>query len=383
MLTKHNSCLRSSRNIPNLVHCVAWGYGKMQIINSSAFRERIAEIIAWLLPVHRSYDDLASKPWTELAVDTGRIRLFRKSIPKSTLAKATLVADGPDPFSVAHKLRQNEKVLVSVNSVLCLEMSELVPNVSTRKTGAILGFSNLRTLPMRKEDYVWGWFQEDQNQMQQRCKKVVLRKDILAPALAAIEKSGAKCIGLIFRHNNSSAYPIALAPEGQAYNSSRFTRWSKGFAFSFCGLSLAIGVLLSSAALRQSSEATLISENIARLTSEVKAFKDKLATDHANQQVGTDLRNRKLGEVSKRQLLSEISSLLPDRAYVSNLLIEQKTLTIDGAAEDPEALVAQLEASKLFVKVSFTGPVMRNPGETKSHFSLRIDLATSNAKAAQ
>jgi Tfp pilus assembly protein PilN len=362
---------------------VAWGYGKMQIINSSAFRERIAEIIAWLLPVHQPFGDLASTRWTELAVDSGRVRLFRKSIPKRTLAQATLVADGPDTFSITHKLRQNEKVLVSVNSDLCLEMSELVPNVSARKTGAILGFSNLRTLPMRKEDYVWGWFQEDQNQKQQRCKKVVLKKDLLAPALAAIEQSGAKCVGLIFRHNDSSAYPIALTPEGPAYNSNRFTRWCNGFAFASCGLGLAVGVLLSSTALRQSSEATVISESINKLTSEAKAFKDKLAADRALRQVGTDLQSRKLGEVSKRQLLSEISSLLPDSAYVSNLLIEQKTLTIDGVAEDPEALVAQLEASKLFVKVSFTGPVVRNPGESKSHFSLRMDLATTNVKAAQ
>jgi Tfp pilus assembly protein PilN len=380
MLTKRNSRLRRQSNHSNLAHCVAVGYGKMLFINSSARGEWVSEGLAWLLPTHEPLRDLSTRKWTEIAVDNDHMRLIRdsdlgKALP--TLGNEQVIA-GNTPLTGV--LRPAERVVLSFNSDLCLELDETLPNVSATKTEAILGFSNIRTLPMAKTDYVWGWFQQGQSEIQQHCKKVILRKDILNSALAAIATAGATCRGIIFRPAGKSPYPIALRPDGSSYNRDRFSLWARGFAWAFFVLAAAVTAFVTTAALRQRQQIAAIASASDTLAVEVKTFREKLSAETQSQQVIAQLASRKSSGTKLSSLLNALSIALPDSAFVTSLRVEGTTATFDGLASDPEGLVSTLESSPLFVDVTFAGPVVHNPGEDKSRFSLRMKIEPTTLK---
>ncbi len=380
MLTKRNSRLRRSSNHSNLAHCVAVGYGKMQIINSSAWSERISEGLARLLPTHEPFRDLSDYKWTEVAVSGDQMRLIRRS----DLGKVLPPLCDEQVFTMntplAGVLRPAEQVVLSFGPDLCLELGETLPNVSAKKTEAILGFSNIRTLPMAKTDYVWGWFRQGQSQNQQHCKKVVLRKDILNSALAAIETAGATCRGIIFRPIAKSPYPIALIPDGNPYNRSRFSSWARGLAWAFFVLAAGSAAFVTAASLRQSQQIAAIAIDSDALAAKVKTFREKLSAEKQSQQAISELASRKSNGPKLANVLNALSVALPDSSFVTGLRVEGTTATFDGLAADPEGLVSTLESSTLFASVTFAGPVIHNPGEDKSRFSMRMEIEPTTLK---
>lgn len=374
MLKKRESHLHPFDNHFNLAHCAGRGYGKMQLINSSVFRESISEHFSWLLPQHNSFADASAMPRIELAVQPGAFALYDRSKPQNSLEQARLLDRSTELHRVLAKLSSGDRLLVSFDAALCFETFEKVPFLSNAKTAAILGCSNRRTLPMDHEDYVWGWFRDAEAEDTQDCKKLVLKQSILKPVLASLEKSGAKSVALVFRPHGQPAFPLALTPTGKPFNQDRFRQWSKGLVTAISALCSAGAIFAATVFLQQNDDAELIAQNISALGKETKILKDAKFADRALRQAGAELRARKSGEVPKLAVLNELSALLPDDTYVTSMLVEGNTLSIDGAAQNPESLVAVLEASKLIDDVTFTGPVTRNPGEEKSHFSMRMTM---------
>jgi general secretion pathway protein L len=374
--------LRAASNPSNLAHCVAVGYEKMQVFNSSALRERLAESCTWLLPVNEPFRDLCARKWTEVAVSNDNIKLIRNSNFGQMLRSEDNADLRARDFALAAgMLRPAEQLVVSFNSDLCLELLETLPNVSPAKTEAILGFSNLRTIPMAKADYVWGWFQQQQNNTQQHCKKVVLRKDILNSALAAIEKAGATCRAVIIRPSKGAAYPITLLPDGSTFNRDKFQVWTGVLAWGLAALIAVSAAFVTIALLNQSQFIAKINDQAEGLTSDVKLFREKLSAEKQSQRAAAELENRKSNNPKRSNLLNALSLALPDGAFITAIRIEGASATIDGLAANPEELVSTLEASSQFSNVTFAGPVVHNPGENKSRFSLRMDVEAFPAKA--
>ena len=77
------------------------------------------------------------------------------------------------------------------------------------------------------------------------------------------------------------------------------------------------------------------------------------------------------GEVLR--ILDELSKLVPNNAYVSNLRYRTGVLEIQGSAENASALIPLLERSPLFEHVNFNAPSNRGR-DNRETFSLKADL---------
>lgn len=89
----------------------------------------------------------------------------------------------------------------------------------------------------------------------------------------------------------------------------------------------------------------------------------------------SDLEQRR-GEVLR--LLDELSKIVPNNVYLSNLRYRAGVLEVQGNAENASALIPLLERSALFEKVGFNAPSNRGR-DNRETFSLKADLEKPKA----
>ena len=93
----------------------------------------------------------------------------------------------------------------------------------------------------------------------------------------------------------------------------------------------------------------------------------------------SDLDQRK-GEVLR--VLDELSKVVPNNAYLSNLRYRDGLIEIQGSAENASALIPLLERSAVFENVGFNAPSNRGR-DNRETFSLKADLEKPRAKAVK
>jgi general secretion pathway protein L len=74
------------------------------------------------------------------------------------------------------------------------------------------------------------------------------------------------------------------------------------------------------------------------------------------------------------RIMEELTAIMPDSAWVSDLRIDGNTVEFTGFAKSAASLVAPLENSPLFTGVSLTSPVVFDSAEDKERFSMRLSL---------
>lgn len=68
------------------------------------------------------------------------------------------------------------------------------------------------------------------------------------------------------------------------------------------------------------------------------------------------------------QAWEELSRILPDTAFLTDLVIKNETMEITGFSETPAGLIGSIETSPLFQRPQFASPVVKIPGFSGDHF---------------
>lgn len=69
----------------------------------------------------------------------------------------------------------------------------------------------------------------------------------------------------------------------------------------------------------------------------------------------------------------ELSRILPDTAFLTDLAIRKDRVEIAGFSEKPAILIGGIEASVLFRQAQFTSPVVKVPGFTGDNFQISFE----------
>jgi general secretion pathway protein L len=84
-------------------------------------------------------------------------------------------------------------------------------------------------------------------------------------------------------------------------------------------------------------------------------------------------RKGKAQSVPVVRVWEELTRILPDNAWLTDIAIDGDAVTITGfAAESAAALIATLDASGLFSAANFISPVVRIPGQSGERFEIRL-----------
>ena len=87
--------------------------------------------------------------------------------------------------------------------------------------------------------------------------------------------------------------------------------------------------------------------------------------------------------VSKMSVIEELTRLLPDTAWVTDLKIDGATVDISGFAKSAATLVPILERSAMFVDATPTSPLTFDQREDKDRFSIRVHIRKSVTTSAE
>jgi len=82
--------------------------------------------------------------------------------------------------------------------------------------------------------------------------------------------------------------------------------------------------------------------------------------------------------VSSLNILREMTSLLPEKTWLTHIKIIDTAIEIDGFASSATEIIPRLENSKYFQKVEFASPTLRDPRRNNEHFVIKMELRGEN-----
>ncbi len=143
------------------------------------------------------------------------------------------------------------------------------------------------------------------------------------------------------------------------------------------GVTWGIGVTV-----QYKKELSAITAEIKKRRPDVEAVeKLQKQKDGLGQEIST-LRKIKTEEVSKIQILHELTQILPSTVWIWNFRYNGKEVEISGFADSASSLIPLIDKSPLFEKVEFAAPVTPemslrgSDGKTKERFKIKAKLET-------
>jgi general secretion pathway protein L len=348
----------------------------------------IGELFAWwlqqlreLLPSQRRHSRAAQVNGLVVEVET----LAAAGAPTATLTlrrKGRVAALGrfvldeaaaPAVRKAISVRRRTEPVIVQVPPGLLLDREVTLPSAAERAPARVLQYEMDRLTPFGAEDVFWDWSIERRDRDLGRLK-INLRlvpKAPLSPLFAVLLRLGAAPTAVQGLAADGGERWITLARPP-----SRVETWegrvTAACALACVGLAVAATVLpfvrqslaerkveARIAALRpRVAEAEQLRLRLARMT----AGGDALATEHA-----------RLGD--PLQVLATLTDYLPDDTFLTELVLRQRKLTLNGQSASAAKLIAALSASAVIRNPEFIAPVTRPQISRGDQFSIAAEFA--------
>jgi general secretion pathway protein L len=157
--------------------------------------------------------------------------------------------------------------------------------------------------------------------------------------------------------------------------------WPIGVAAGLAGLTLILALAIPAVRMiRDERRLAAVERSLAALSSPVKEV-ERLAsvTDRSRREVET-LRSFEAQHVRALPVLRELTELLPQDVWLTNVTIDRKGIELAGFANSASQLIPLLEASPTFDRVEFTSPVTK--GRDKEQFRLKAAWERTSPAAA-
>jgi general secretion pathway protein L len=348
----------------------------MQLINTKTGWTAWWEPLLQLLPRHDPARELMLRRRTELVIASEGYSIVRYGGLKTSSTKTNALGPFPTPAEACTQLRSGEEVVIAVKPEKCLVRDATLPRSARSKLNEILLLDVARVTPFQPDSvYSAGIVTgETSGKASLLVKHIIIRKDIITEVAEQVVQSGAKAIGL-----SVTGSPIALSLDGLSFALTKRQKWSRLLAASIVAAIMGSAALLFGQSVKFETLAASAASETAPFLPIVADVKEKLDRRKASSLELQALQQRKAGMLSRVAVLEEFSKVLPDDVFLRNLSIDGGNASAEGDAGDPEELIKNLESSPFFKEVAFNAPVVHNPGETLSHFAIKLRFEQSLA----
>ena len=190
-------------------------------------------------------------------------------------------------------------------------------------------------------------------------------ESVLAPPLSRMDTSGDlskpykiyPSIGIPLKDLVATRFDLNLLPSEMR---KRVRQIGKPLVLTFAVVALVLSLAWGAGAIvRYRSELNSVNEEIRRRKPEVEAIaKLQKQKDDCCREMST-LEKIRAGEVSKTEVLEELTKILPDTVWIWNFKYSGKEIEISGFADSASNLIPLIDKSPLFERVEFLAPVTK------------------------
>ncbi len=257
---------------------------------------------------------------------------------------------------------------------LCFTRSIELPGAARKDLRQILNFDLERATPFKLRDVYTAHLVEGEadTRGKLRVRQFVAKREVVDPLVSQAREAGIEVTFVdCWSDQPGSGLPINFLEANTPPHSgvSRLVTLPRGLA--------ALALLLTLSALlltisRYEGALGEVQAQTAQTRTQAAAVRQVLErSDAAVADLGR-LQQLKLKHIPAIEVLEEISRLLPDTVWLSDLRMEGETLDMSGLAKSGAALPPLFERSAIFADASLTAPLTLDPREDKERFSLRV-----------
>jgi general secretion pathway protein L len=331
----------------------------------------------------------AHAPRLVLSVEGPHLSLLLEKAGRSELfAAVEIEADGDGLIELAQlaKARPELPVGLRFGTQGCYVRRLELPAAAEADFGRILDLDMERTTPFRAADVLTAYCIAPgiaAPHGKRALRHVIIKRRTIEPLIEklrdlGIEPDFADC----WSEDRQSGLPVNVLAAPR-----RAGRWrGPGLLPALGGVFVALAVAaVAVPILRYQNALDALNAQTATAKSEAATVRQAVeASQAASAQIAAMGRLLK-ARVPLARIMEELTTVMPDSAWVSDLRIDGNVVEFTGFAKSAAALVAPLENSPLFVQASLTSPVVLDSAEDKERFSIRLRLdgpsAAPNAEA--
>jgi general secretion pathway protein L len=362
---------------------MAGGTPARQSLTDSAARffewwrdELLALIPQWLLA-----DTDAS---IVLAQVDGGFQIVAAASPRGRGGEAAPVLSRPQALAALAEMAASRKggtVGLRLPFSQCFERRVELPKVARNDLRRMLNFDLERATPFRLGDVYTACLPtgEAGAKGKQRLRQLVIKREAIDPLIADVKAAGLEPAFVDCWHSTpASGLPVNFLEADEPKRSS-VARLVTG-PWALAALVLLLAGLASVLSLsRYEAALAEVNSETAKLRIQAAAVRDAMERSGAAVADLARLQHMKLRQVPAVEVLEELSRLLPDSVWLTDLRIEGDAVDIAGLAKSGAALPPLFVSSALFADAALTAPVTLDQREDKERFSLRIRLKPNPA----
>lgn len=313
-----------------------------------------------------------------LMVDPDGLRLVSENGHSST--ELLIGEDLPETWAsmarVAGQKRHRKKPFgIRLPAEACLLRTLQIPRAAMKDAARILALDLERCTPFKKAD-VYTAFQPCWDQMPS-AKMEVIRQAVIPrtrvdPLLARLRDLGCTVSYIEFRSSEEGAaiptISLLASPSGMLFPRSLVTKLLAG---AIVLLSISAAIIYSQKHIRALAEAETQAQEI---RDRAESVRNRIQRSEETIQTLAKLHRMKREGVTTLQVLEELSRILPDTAWLTDLRIDGNEVEISGMASGAANLLPVLERSGFFSQAALTSPLTLVPSENKERFSIRLQV---------
>jgi general secretion pathway protein L len=268
------------------------------------------------------------------------------------------------------------RVDVALPASLCLIRHRKVPLAAVERIRDVLALEIERATPFAMEDVRQAWqaigpapFDDASVQVMH----VIAKRRLIDPLLAESHSMCVPISAVDVVDANGDRMGFNLLSRGEAPLSlTGRLRWAIGIAATLLVLVAAATAVVALQRQDQALARLDVESNAAR--KEAQAVRKRMQdADSLAERIGM-LRLRRAESVRVIALWEEVTRLLPDTAWLTNLRVENDILWIDGYARSASELVAVIARSPMFSGVALSAPVVREEPRASERFQIRVKI---------
>jgi len=271
------------------------------------------------------------------------------------------------------------RVDVALSAGRCLIRHRKVPVAAVERIGDVLALEIERATPFRLEDVRHAWRLIGPAPLDDASLQVVhviAKRRLIDPLLAEARSIGVPISVVDVVGAEGGRMGFNLLSRGEAAPSlARRLSWVIATAAALLVLVCAATVV---AALQRQEKALAqleVETNAAR--TQAQAVRKRVQdADTLSDRIGA-LRLRRAEGIRVIALWEEVTRLLPDAAWVTNVRIENDMLWIDGYARSASELVGIVARSPMFSSVALSAPVVREEARASERFQIRMKIEST------